>query len=234
MMIDVEELRSIVMPEAMDKGFAKCAGSRGWTPVIANVVLGALLVLVLSLLSLMARTSIELMLRSAIEPDSAIMALGSGVAGALAGGLMLGASAVLDIVLFFLYAIALYLIAKHLGRGKASFIDQATASSKMMLAMSVFVALLKVVEMVPCLGCLSGLFLLAGSLYFAFMHYHMLMALHGIEADKALLCLAVYLIPAAMIVGLHMGVLFLLGLATILGSIAAFLPFALAGGALGS
>ena len=151
---------------------------------------------------------------------SVFSAIGGDVRGAVLSGsisfMALGINAVLGFVGFFVAGFVLHIIAKVLG-GKATAGQLLYLLSIIVLALSPISAVIELLSIIPCVGCLLLPVSLAIIVYNLYLDYKTLRVAHSLDSGKSIIALVLWIIVIVIIYAILIALLFFLGLASILG-----------------
>ncbi len=226
--MDLMNFIDLYFPEKMEAHFKKVSKTPEIGAILVRVFVSLVPVALVSLLITLFGAVILGIFYSALATTSSAggSLLATGATATIASLVLLAVSLVVEFVTFFGYGVILYLIARLFG-GTAQILSQFQASSSIALAMGVISAAIVLLTSIPYLGCcLLPLWLVAFG-FSAYLHYRLLMSVHSLSSNNALISLVIYAIIAG---GIWLGIGIIFALFGMAGSLSSSALGALASG----
>ncbi len=215
--MDFSKLINVYYPEKVDKFFKEELPNANWNSVLVNVIIAIAVVTFASLIATLLGTMIW----------GSLGAIGGDVEGTAVSGaadlLAVIALAVIGFVFFFVGGFILYLIAQALG-GKGTAEQFLYLLSIIQLALSPVSAIINLLSIIPCVGCLLLPVTLLVLVYMLYLYYKAIMAACGLDSGKSIIALVLWIIVSVVIAVIIIVSLLFLGLTSTMG------PEALMGG----
>ena len=208
--MDFGKLINVFYPSRVDGYFRNELPNAAMGAVVTNVVIAIVILTLASLISTFVSTAFSGVLAS----------ISGDVGGAFVAGtfnlVMVVVGAVMGFILFFVGGYILYFIAKLLGGGGTA-IQILYLLSIIFLALSPLSAVITLLSIIPCVGCLLLPVSLAILVYTLYLDYKAIRAVCKLDSGKTIITMVLWIIVMVIIyVIIGLAVLFL-GLATTLG-----------------
>jgi len=211
MMIDFKGLLNVFKPKEVEGYFKKEMPNAQWSGVVTNVLLGMVIVTIASFIVALVQTMFQGVLMT--MGGAAGQAVVSGAANL--GGVLVGA--VMNFILFFVFAFILHFIARAMG-GKGEALKLLYLMSIASLALSPIWAVIQLLMIIPCINCLMLIVGFGVLLYELYLIYEGVMVSHGLESNKALIAVAAWVIVLLIIAAVIIGAMMLFIGATMFGA----------------
>ncbi|MBD3210706.1 hypothetical protein GF318_04975 [Candidatus Micrarchaeota archaeon] len=203
-MTDFGSLINIYKPKELANYLRRECQKAGWGPTAINVAIAIIVTSVASAVVALVGTMLS----------GVLGAMGGDLGGAAIGGafnfVLIAATAVASFIGFFVVGLILHFIAAALG-GKGTPEKTLYMMSLPMLALSPLYAVITLLSVIPCVGCLLIPVGLLVAIYQLFVYYKGLMAVNGMESTKAIIALVAWVILLLILYAIVFGLMFALG-----------------------